>query len=109
MHTKTLWEGLTVLLSTEGVSPVLLEVGSGAAPEVPICAALGGAGVESPSIVGERQDTGLPIRIATIRLGHGFRRKVTALDCGLKQSPNLRALKQQQPLQAKSLAAGNPR
>lgn len=72
MHVKILQEELTVLLSTEGVSPVLLEVGSGAAPEVPICAAFGGAGVESPSIVGERQNTGFSVRIATIRLGHSF-------------------------------------
>lgn len=73
-HVQTLWLELTVLLSTEGVSPVLLEVGSGAAPEVPVRAPFGGAGIEGPSIVGERQHTGLSIRIATVRLGHSFRK-----------------------------------
>ena len=73
MYAKILQEELTILLSTEGVSPVLLKVGSGAAPEVPICAAFRGAGIESPSIVGERKNTGFSIRIATIRLGHGFK------------------------------------
>lgn len=61
-----------ILLSTEGVSPVLLKVGSGAAPEVPICAAFSSARVESPPVVGERQNTGFSIRIATICLGHSY-------------------------------------
>lgn len=73
MYVKILQEELTILLSTEGVSPVLLEVGSGAAPEVPICAAFRGAGIESPSIVCERKNTGFSIRITTIRLGHSFK------------------------------------
>lgn len=72
VHVKTLWQGLTILLSTEGVSPVLLKVGSGAAPEVPICAAFSSARVESPPVVGERQNTGFSIRIATICLGHSY-------------------------------------
>lgn len=73
VHVKILQEELTILLSTEGVSLVLLEVGSGAAPEVPICAAFSGTGVESPSIIGEWQNTRLSIRIATICLGHSFK------------------------------------
>lgn len=72
MHVKILRE-LTILLSTEGVSPVLFKVGSGAAPEVPICAAFSGTGIESPSVVGERQNTSFSIRIATICLGHSFK------------------------------------
>lgn len=62
----------------------MLEVGSGAAPEVSIRAAFSRTGVESPSIVGERQNTGFSIRIATICLGHGFKTsKITALGSGL--------------------------
>lgn len=73
VHMKILQEELTILLGTEGISPVLFKVGSGAAPEVPICAAFSGTGVESPSIIGERQNTRFSIRIATIRLGHSFK------------------------------------
>lgn len=87
LHQSTLWEELTILLGTEGISPVLLEVGSGAAPEVPICAPFGGAGIEGPSIVGERQDTGLPIRIATVRLGHGFEKENHSIRLQFKAIP----------------------
>lgn len=49
-----------------------------------IRAAFSRTGVKSPSIVGERQNTGFSIRIATICLGHGFKTsKITALGSGL--------------------------
>lgn len=59
---------LTSMVCTERIFLVLLIIGSRAAPEVSILSPFCGAGVKSPPIVGERQDTRLPIWIATICL-----------------------------------------
>lgn len=52
---------LTSMVCTERIFLVLLIIGSRAAPEVSILSPFRGAGVKSPPIVGERQDTRLPI------------------------------------------------
>lgn len=57
------------MVSTERILLVLLIVGSCAAPETSILPPFCCTGIESPAIIGEWQDTGLPIGISTICLG----------------------------------------
>lgn len=40
---------------------------------MPILPSFCGAGVEGPTIVGEWENTGLPVGIATISLGHSYK------------------------------------
>lgn len=56
------------MVCTERIFLVLLIIGRRAAPEMAILSPFAGAGVESPAVVGERQDTWLPVGIATVSL-----------------------------------------
>lgn len=58
------------MVCTERIFLVLLIIGSCAAPEVSILPPFGRAGVESPAIVGEREDARLSIGVATVSLGY---------------------------------------
>lgn len=70
---------LTGMVCTEGVFLVLLIIGGGAAPQVAVLSPFRGAGVESSAVVGERQDTGLPVGIATVSLGDSYKHKQKGL------------------------------
>lgn len=56
------------LVCTERIFLVLFIIGSRAAPEMSILSPFIGAGVESPAVVSEWQDTWLPVGIATVSL-----------------------------------------
>lgn len=64
---------LTSMVCAERIFLVLFIIGSRAAPEMAILSPFAGAGVESPAVVGEWQDTWLPIRIATVSLHYSYR------------------------------------
>ena len=64
---------LTSMVCTERIFLVLLIIGSCAAPEVSILPPFGRAGVESPAIVGEREDARLSVGVATVSLGYSYK------------------------------------
>ena len=52
---------LTRMVCAEGILLVLFVIGSCATPQMSVLPPFGGAGIEGPTVVGEREDTGLPV------------------------------------------------
>jgi len=49
------------MVCAEGILLVLFVIGSCATPQMSVLPPFGGAGIEGPTVVGEREDTGLPV------------------------------------------------